>query len=123
MFNLAIDSKLRACDLTRLRVSDICRGSRVATRATVGQEPPFARSRTRTFVRPLPLESGPLPVCGERGGGHNSPGRESRLPRLPVHGVIYHRSAGCVALRAARTPRSGRSHSQRTTAQRSSMLC
>lgn len=24
MFNLAIDSKLRACDLTRLRVQDIC---------------------------------------------------------------------------------------------------
>ena len=24
MFNLAIDSKLRACDLTRLRVRDVC---------------------------------------------------------------------------------------------------
>lgn len=30
MFNLAIDSKLRACDLTRLRVRDVCLGSRVA---------------------------------------------------------------------------------------------
>jgi hypothetical protein len=38
MFNLAIDSKLRACDLTRLRVSDICLGSRVAARATVMQQ-------------------------------------------------------------------------------------
>ncbi len=35
MFNLAIDSKLRACDLTRLRVSDVCHGSHVAARATV----------------------------------------------------------------------------------------
>ncbi|MFM0397288.1 tyrosine-type recombinase/integrase [Paraburkholderia phytofirmans] len=38
LFNLAIDSKLRACDLTRLRVSDICLGSRVAARATVMQQ-------------------------------------------------------------------------------------
>jgi integrase len=38
MFNLAIDSKLRACDLTKLRVSDIYLGSRVASRATVMQQ-------------------------------------------------------------------------------------
>lgn len=38
LFNLAIDSKLRACDLTRLLVQDICHGDRVATRATVTQQ-------------------------------------------------------------------------------------
>jgi integrase len=38
MFNLAIDSKLRACDLTKLRVCDICLGTRVAPRATVMQQ-------------------------------------------------------------------------------------
>jgi hypothetical protein len=38
MFNLAIDSKLHACDLTKLRVSDICLGARVAPRATVIQQ-------------------------------------------------------------------------------------
>ena len=38
MFNLAIDSKLRACDLTKLRVRDIYLGSRVAPRATVMQQ-------------------------------------------------------------------------------------
>src|SRR5258708_39785901 len=38
MFNLAIDSKLRACDLTRLRVRDICLGQRVAARETVMQQ-------------------------------------------------------------------------------------
>ncbi|CAG9191424.1 Integrase family protein [Paraburkholderia tropica] len=38
MFNLAIDSKLRACNLTKLRVSDICLGSQVASRATVIQQ-------------------------------------------------------------------------------------
>ena len=38
MFNLAIDSKLRACDLTRLRVQDVRHGSQVASRATVMQQ-------------------------------------------------------------------------------------
>ncbi|VVD73126.1 hypothetical protein PCE31106_00707 [Pandoraea cepalis] len=38
MFNLAIDSELRACDLTRLRVQDVRRGSQVASRATIMQQ-------------------------------------------------------------------------------------
>lgn len=38
MFNLAIDSKLRACDLVRLRVTDICHGDRVSSRAVVMQQ-------------------------------------------------------------------------------------
>jgi hypothetical protein len=38
MFNLAIDSKLRACDLTKWRMRDICPGERVASRATVMQQ-------------------------------------------------------------------------------------
>lgn len=37
-FNLAIDSKLRACDLTRLHVQDICQGSQVGSRAIVMQQ-------------------------------------------------------------------------------------
>ncbi|CAB3804301.1 Tyrosine recombinase XerC [Paraburkholderia ultramafica] len=38
IFNLAIDSKLRACDLTKLRVSDVCHGYHVASRATIMQQ-------------------------------------------------------------------------------------
>ncbi len=38
IFNLAIDSKLRACDLTKLRVCDVCHGHQVASRATVMQQ-------------------------------------------------------------------------------------
>jgi len=38
LFNLAIDSKLRACDLTRLCVRDVCQGSRVSARAMVIQQ-------------------------------------------------------------------------------------
>ncbi len=38
LFNLAIDSKLRACDLVKLRVRDIAHGSCVAARAIVMQQ-------------------------------------------------------------------------------------
>jgi integrase len=37
MFNLAIDSKLRGCDLVRLQVNDVCVGDRVRDRAMVIQ--------------------------------------------------------------------------------------
>jgi hypothetical protein len=37
LFNLAIDSKPRGCDLVRLRVHDVVHGSRVAARAIVTQ--------------------------------------------------------------------------------------
>jgi integrase len=38
IFNLAIDSKLRACDLVRLRLDDICSGAKVRHRATIVQK-------------------------------------------------------------------------------------
>jgi integrase len=47
LFDLGIDSKLRACDLVRLRVRDVCHGDRVAARAIVLQQ------KTQ---RPVPFE-------------------------------------------------------------------
>src|ERR1017187_6417102 len=38
LFNLAIDSKLRACDLVKLRVRDVCHGGGRASRAIVLQQ-------------------------------------------------------------------------------------
>jgi integrase len=38
LFNLAIDSKLRGCDLVRLRVRDIAHGDRIAARAIIMQQ-------------------------------------------------------------------------------------
>ncbi len=38
LFDLGLDSKLRACDLVRLRVRDIYHGDRVSTRAIVMQQ-------------------------------------------------------------------------------------
>jgi hypothetical protein len=39
LFNLAIDSKSRGCDLVALRVHDVVQGSRVASRAVVMSVP------------------------------------------------------------------------------------
>jgi integrase len=38
LFNLALDSKLRACDLLKLRVSDVSNGDTINNRATVLQQ-------------------------------------------------------------------------------------
>jgi len=38
LFDLGIDSKLRGCDLVKLRVRDVCHGDRVASRAIVLQQ-------------------------------------------------------------------------------------
>lgn len=38
LFNLAIDSKLRACDLVNLRVRDVAHGTQIAARAMVLQQ-------------------------------------------------------------------------------------
>jgi hypothetical protein len=38
LFNLAIDSKLRGCDLVKSRVRDVCHGQVVAARAIVLQQ-------------------------------------------------------------------------------------
>jgi integrase len=38
LFNLAIDSKLRGCDLVSLKIEDVCAGGRARERATVIQQ-------------------------------------------------------------------------------------
>jgi hypothetical protein len=55
LFNLAIDSKLRGCDLVRLQVDDVCAGDRVRDRATVIQ---------KMTSRPIQFEITEQTACG-----------------------------------------------------------
>ena len=58
MFNLAIDSKLRGCDVVTIRVEDVAAGGYTADRATVRVIPaaqPFAGPRP--FLRSSPSRS------------------------------------------------------------------
>ncbi len=45
LFNLAIDSKLRSCDLVRIRVRDISHGATIASRAMVMQQKTYQAVR------------------------------------------------------------------------------
>ena len=38
LFNLAIDSKLRGCDLIKLRISDVAQMERISSRAMILQQ-------------------------------------------------------------------------------------
>jgi hypothetical protein len=49
LFNLAIDSKLRGCDLVQLRVRDVAHGDRIAARAIAN-----CPKKESTFVRLRP---------------------------------------------------------------------
>ena len=51
LFNLAIDSKLRSCDLVTLRVRDVSHGDRVASRAIVMQQKTSLASSFNASVR------------------------------------------------------------------------
>jgi len=67
LFDLGIDSKLRACDLVKLRVRDVCHGDRVASRATVLQQKtqrpvqfeisPATREAVEVWIRKAGLKS------------------------------------------------------------------
>jgi len=54
LFNLAIDSKLRGCDLVRLQVNDVCAGGRVRDRGTVIQTKTGRPVQFETWSRPGP---------------------------------------------------------------------
>jgi len=68
LFNLGIDSKLRACDLTALQVRDICHGDRIAARACLLQRKtqrpvqfeitPPAREAVEAWIRKARLQPG-----------------------------------------------------------------
>ena len=64
MFNLAIDSKLRGCDLVSLRVRDVTHGNLVLSRAMVVQ-----RKTQRPVQFELTEPTRTAGVCADREGG------------------------------------------------------
>lgn len=47
LFNMALGSKLRGCDLVKLKVSDVAYGSSVSSRATICNRKPVALCNLR----------------------------------------------------------------------------
>jgi len=54
LFNLAIDSKLRACDLVKLRVDEVCLGAKIRDRATIKKDGPTGAIRDYGADEDLP---------------------------------------------------------------------
>jgi hypothetical protein len=82
LFDLGIDSKLRACDLLKLKVRDACHGERVAARAIVVQQKTSrpvqfeitfrardAGSGATTKVGQMPMSAGAVPADDHRHSG------------------------------------------------------
>ena len=82
LFNLAIDSKLRGCDLMRLQVNDVCVGGQVRDRTTVIQKKTDRpvqfeiTEQTRASIRDW------LPSGATRRGQYLFPSRLQAQPHL-----------------------------------------
>jgi integrase len=82
LFNLAVDSKLRGCDLVRLQIDDVCAGGRVRDRATIiqkktGRPVQFEiTEQTKAAIRAW------LPTVEAGNGRHLFPSRFRAQPHL-----------------------------------------
>jgi len=120
LFNLAIDSKLKGCDLVRLQVDDVCAAGRVRDRATIiqkktGRPVQFEiTEQTRAAIRAW------LPEVESRNGRYLFPSRFRAQPHLStrqyariVHAWVesaglYSSAYGTHSMRRKRRPRSTR---------------
>jgi hypothetical protein len=97
MFNLAIDSKLRARDLTKLRVCDVCHKEHVASRATIMQQKTQRPGNYRADSR----ERGGLDkAAGLHATDFNSPSRIHDSPHLSTrqYARLVHRWIASIGL-------------------------
>jgi integrase len=115
IFNLAIDSKLRACDLVRLRLDDICSRPKVRHRATIvrkktGRPVQFEiTEQSRNSVEAL------LPLLRATGSRYLFPSRLHARPHISTrqYARLVHRWVESIGLE----PTSYGTHSMRRTAQ------
>lgn len=78
LFDLAIDSKLRSCDLVKVKISDLVAGGRVRSRAMVVQQ---KTRRPVQFELLEPARSTILAWLERRGGGLDEYAFPSRIDR------------------------------------------
>jgi integrase len=83
MFNLAIDSKLRGCDVVAIRVEDVAGGGYTADRATVRQRRPVrfelseqTRQAVDDYLRATGKRPGEFLFTGRRGPDRNMTTRQ-----------------------------------------------
>ncbi|TBV75851.1 tyrosine-type recombinase/integrase [Pseudoxanthomonas winnipegensis] len=97
MFDLAIDSKLRACDLVQLRLRDISHGSQIAARARVIQRKtsqpvqfeitPQTRGALKTWIEEIRLRPDDYLFPGKGSSRHLSTRQYARIVKGWVESI------------------------------------
>jgi site-specific recombinase XerD len=82
LFNLAIDSKLRGCDLVRLQVDDVSVGGRSVTARQSFRRRRAVRCNSRSPSRPEPRSRRGLPTFESRSTRYLFPSRVRTQPHL-----------------------------------------
>jgi len=103
IFNLAIDSKLRACDLVKLRLDDICSGAKVRHRATILQRKTGRPVRFEiTEQSGNPVEAW-LPMLRVTGSRYLFPSRLHASPNISTrqYARLVHRWVESIGLESA----------------------
>jgi integrase len=100
LFNLAIDSKLRSCDLVKLRVRDLVHGERIAARAIVMQQKTQRPVQFEITEQTREALGAWIRERGLRGDGFLFPSRLRRSPHLSTrqYACIVHHWVGEIGL-------------------------
>jgi integrase len=103
LFNLAIDSKLRACDLVRLRVDDLWSGSSVRDRATIIQKKTKRPVQFEVTEQTKLALTAWLPSVKRTGGSYLFPGGRRQSAHLSTrqYARIVHRWVRSIGLEAS----------------------
>jgi integrase len=103
IFNLAIDSKLRACDLVKLRLDDICSGTNVRRRATIVQKKTGRAVQFEISEQSRNSVEARLPTLRTTGSRYLSPTRIHASPHISTRQYVQlvHRWVKSVGLESA----------------------
>ena len=100
MFNLAIDSKLRGCDLVGLKIDDVCASGRVRDRTTVVQKKTGRPVQFEITEQTRAAVGDWLAGLGDGKGRYLFPSRFRERPHLSTrqYARIVHRWVECAGL-------------------------
>ena len=102
IFNLAIDSKLRACDLVKLRLDDICSGAKVRHRATIVKKKTGRPVQFEITEQSRSSVEAWLPMLRAAGSRYLFPSRLHASPHISTrHARLVHRWVESIGLESA----------------------
>ncbi|TDU32634.1 phage integrase family protein [Panacagrimonas perspica] len=113
IFNLAIDSKLRGCDLVKLRVNDVCHGDRVSARAIVMQQKTHRPVQFEITEGTREIVSSWIRKAGLGAADYLFPSRQHDSPHLSTR--QYARMVGSWVERIGLDPAAYGTHTMRRT--------